>query len=640
MKLVWFEVEKFRRFAKQNRVSLDGKVVAFVGSNEAGKTSLLRAIWHLSSDKPFTLEGPQQEITRGEAIDDEDVVAEWTFAIDASSDIAPFLGGHGAKWYSIKKRANGKFVHELSPRLKRDISGRRQLLELITNSNAVNRIQDNESIQMITDAKAILADEAQTISSTELKTLRSLSSVIEKFDEVQERDSLLLRLTELLEREEAKHPNEEALANLWKSKPSVLMFSQKHRNLESEYDLHSFFRDNNPQAGITQAPIPAALENIAAAANLDLEELYTAQKNKDRGRVKSLLEHANELLSSKVKKAWTQSELTVGLDLDQWKLTVLIRSKEGEYVQIAERSDGLRIFIALLMFLLRSPTEKTKPIVLIDEAETHLHYDAQADLVQMFARQELASKIIYTTHSVGCLPEDLGAGVRMVDAGDPHSTIQNWFWESNRPGFSPLLFAMGANTLAFVPIRYAVIGEGAADMILIPAILKEVLEIETLGFQVAPGLSSGTADQLAIVDRESPRTAFLVDGDTAGRRMHSKIREAGILSSRIIELPYINDSPETVVEDYLDIRSYLNAVNTELRRSRGNGVVLTEADLNGANRPQALAAWCRQRGVSVPSKRAVAYQIVEQRHQYPIVSECARAAAHELSDRINRALGL
>ena len=85
------------------------------------------------------------------------------------------------------------------------------------------------------------------------------------------------------------------------------------------------------------------------------------------------------------------------------------------------------------------------------------------------------------------------------------------------------LVAMGANTLAFVPIRYAVVGEGVSDMILVPAVLKSHLMIDTLGFQVAPGLSSGDADQIAIVNKESPRTAYLTDGDDAGRKMRSRM---------------------------------------------------------------------------------------------------------------------
>ena len=116
--------------------------------------------------------------------------------------------------------------------------------------------------------------------------------------------------------------------------------------------------------------------------------------------------------------------------LDGRVLHILVKSPGGQFDRIAERSDGLRQFLALLMFLSSHPNLKVPPIVLIDEVERHLHYDAQADLVQMLAHQDVAAKVVYTTHSLGCLPEDLGLGVRMVEATDHLSQINNWFWSN------------------------------------------------------------------------------------------------------------------------------------------------------------------------------------------------------------------
>lgn len=43
-----------------------------------------------------------------------------------------------------------------------------------------------------------------------------------------------------------------------------------------------------------------------------------------------------------------------------------------------------------------------------------LHYDAQADLIGVLEEQDAAAQVIYTTHSPASLPNDLGAGVRVV----------------------------------------------------------------------------------------------------------------------------------------------------------------------------------------------------------------------------------
>ena len=116
------------------------------------------------------------------------------------------------------------------------------------------------------------------------------------------------------------------------------------------------------------------------------------------------------------------------------------------------------------------------PILLIDEADIHLHYDAQADLIQMLSHQQQAAQVIYTTHSAGCLPKDLGTGVRLVEPNkdQERSGVENWPWQKDQ-GFGPLLLGMGASTLAFVPTRAALIGEGGSEIVLLPTLIREAV---------------------------------------------------------------------------------------------------------------------------------------------------------------------
>ena len=146
-----------------------------------------------------------------------------------------------------------------------------------------------------------------------------------------------------------------------------------------------------------------------------------------------------------------------------------VSNPAGGYSTLDERSDGLKIFVSLLALTATQQSE-VPPIVLIDELERHLHYDAQADVVQVMSTQTVIPQIIYTTHSAGCLPEDIGAGVRLVGTNDGanRSTVENRFW-STGPGFSPLLIGMGASSLAFRPgpkcraVRGSNRGRAAAD---------------------------------------------------------------------------------------------------------------------------------------------------------------------------------
>jgi predicted ATP-dependent endonuclease of OLD family len=196
---------------------------------------------------------------------------------------------------------------------------------------------------------------------------------------------------------------------------------------------------------VTSRPVPLALpqprparsrstagglENLAKLAGLDLVDLHDTITRNDTGDVVRILTEANARLAEEF-TAWTQYPIEVRFDNDGNILRIHVSTLGGGYTALSERSDGLKQFVALISLTAANPGTMP-PILLIDEAESHLHYDAQADLVQVFARQDAAAQIIYTTHSAGCLPEDLGAGIRIIEPmqASNHSRVLNRFWST------------------------------------------------------------------------------------------------------------------------------------------------------------------------------------------------------------------
>ncbi|WP_016951839.1 AAA family ATPase [Anabaena sp. PCC 7108] len=634
MELVWLELNGYKRFAELSKMHVGGKLVAVVGPNEAGKTSLLRGLFHFNNVNAFVRDGASQEITRGKNLDDEQIVVEFTFAIEdddrsqLSSEVAE---AKNARWFAVRKTVSGKIITEIKDCPKRDLTLRHKL------ASKLKEVADLNEIFLNDDIAIVLNSEDESLNSRQLSILRNIVNSADQGNDIVR--SFATQLSELIAYEERDHPENIAKKILLARCPKVLLFKDQDRDLLPDYDLNSFYKSEQQKIQSLQ-PIPPALKNLVNTANLDLEELYKAQSRQDRGCIRTILDKANSILSQRIQDTWKQSKLSVNVDLDQWRLTILIKSENGDYVKIAERSDGLRQFVALLMFLSQEPNMSVAPIVLIDEAEKHLHYDAQADLIQMFTRQDAASKIIYTTHSIGCLPEDLGA-VRMIAAEEPHSKIINWFWDSDVPGFSTLLFAMGANTLAFILMRYAIIAEGAADMILVPALLKNVLGKDELGFQVAPGLSSVNSEGIAIINNQSPRTAYLVDTDEGGKKIRGQIIAAGVPQERVIDLPSIHGlGTVTAIEDFVDPKSYVKAVNEELKLSYGDNFQVTIADIDGPNVSKLLEIWCKKKKIKAPSKRAVAYRMIEGQYDYQLVRSDAAQQLCELYQSLNKALGL
>lgn len=277
---------------------------------------------------------------------------------------------------------------------------------------------------------------------------------------------------------------------------------------------------------------------------------------------------------------------------------------------VDERSDGLRWFLALLG-LLYSRQSTVKPILLVDEAEQHLSYDAQASLINVLETQDVVQKVIYTTHSAGCLPSDLGTGIRpVVPLSGQKSTIKNCFWQEGS-GFSPLLMAMGLGPLAFTVARNELIGEGACECLLLPSLLREATGLTLLGFQVAPGASNTSKAFIGELTAECGRALFLLDGDMGGRERQKGIEDAGIAAERVKVLTDFREDGEgdLTIEDLVSKEALVKAVNQQMCSWQKADDVIAVDDLPESSRWDGVKKWCGTKEYKPPSKPMVCQEL-------------------------------
>jgi predicted ATP-dependent endonuclease of OLD family len=240
-------------------------------------------------------------------------------------------------------------------------------------------------------------------------------------------------------------------------------------------------------------------------------------------------------------------------------------------------------------------SNKENVVLLIDEIEQHLHYDAQADLIQHLQNDTSIEKVIYTTHSAGALPEDLGSGIRLIkwDEKNPQRSVAvNKFWgNSDGSAFRPLLFGMGATTFAFFPARKALVAEGPTELILLPKLMKEALKSGSLGFQIVHGLSNLDPSHLKSVGADTSAVAYFADNDPGGRSLTKRLKKAGVADDRIFHIG--NVGPFDTIEDLIEPKIWKQAVNTYIEmygKSRGVTKPITSAPPRGriANLPKAI----------------------------------------------------
>ncbi|WP_412871276.1 AAA family ATPase [Cellulomonas sp. 179-A 4D5 NHS] len=542
------------------------------------------------------------------------------------------------KQFVIEKRKNGTLGSDALPHLRRNgkpfelartkLSSTRRRLH--SSFNEALSDQDGEEVTPNEWAEALLAALEDLDSPWTADVSSAAEALADWLDAVSPRSrnglardaeaAQLIRIA--LEKAQTPHPREVARNRLVARVPKFVLFADEDRALSTTHLINDAALRSNPQP---------ALANLLRIARLDLEQLWVHMSTGDDSSRETLVEGANERLQQFFTQAWNQSNVCVRLKAGDQRLEVFLKELGvgGPVTNIEERSDGLRTFVALAAFL-ASQALSVPPVLLIDEAETHLHYDAQADLVGVLLKQVNATQIFYTTHSPGCLPGDLGTGIRLLRKDDSRpnaSVIKHDFWTNEEPGFAPLLYAMGASAAAFSACRRAVLAEGAADMILLPTLIRMATGVVDLDYQVAPGLSNAYAFGMR-VEEIAAQVVYLTDGDRAGARYREQLAGEGVDASRIFALPQ-----DWASEDLIQRHIFLDIVNAMLPE----GARARERDLaSGVPVAKALEAWGKKNGVRTPGHVAIAYGLVNRASELEF-SPGARESLEALHEKFGRA---
>lgn len=602
MELAWVKINAYRRFGGPVQVRLIERLIALVGQNEAGKTSFLDALTELNTHDEI----PKRNQTRRL---DETTTIEATFRLDDEDKEAlnHIQEGRDIEKCTFSKSQDGDLTVRLTPKPSHDFGPREQIQSEINtflkSSLAKEKVGDGvinpleNLVNFLDTERDYLGDEIQMIKSP----ISDLSKVAGKLPEEDAGpvEDLIESLNELVNHE-SETPPHQARETLRLRRPKFLQFEDEDRNLSTTYDLLD--NASNP---------PKALANLADFAELDLEELYTAARTENIALRDDLIEAANQILSDEFSEIWVRSDVVPVLSIDGTVLHINVRTPgQQNRSPIDQRSDGLRWFIALVAFINQRDIQ-TDPILLIDEAESHLSYDAQAELVSVLENQGIAQKVIYTTHSAGCLPSDLGRGIRpVIQKEGERSKVENTFWV-NEPGFKPLMLAMGLGPLAFTVSRNALIAEGPSETILLPTLLREATGQSDLEYQVAPGASNVGDEGLRELQSETGRSVIILDGDEAGVNRKQAILEAGVDEEKVKTYLDIGGS-EIVFEDLIRSEQYVSAVNEELNEWQNPSTQLSIDDLPDTNRSGAVEEWCNDQGLDAVTKTNVCQRVMKQ----------------------------
>lgn len=630
MRLAEVKIRGYRKLV-DTTCRFTGKLTAVVGPNEAGKTTLLELLLGSQDDDEI----PTIARPRGLDVSDDDDAFQLWYRLD-DDDLAALKDIESPDtplWYVVAKPYGGVRNHWTVPELRRHANARKRAASALfrfsqtQGAQALERSEDDEGTGDLLDVVLRLVSSLNELEDEESALVEEL---VERLDQPGASATCRRAITELRAwraEESETNPHDRACSILDGREPLIVAFDEPQRSLRSSYALAVEAKDPSP-----------ALSNLADLAELDVSALQDAFENDDPGAAETATDGANRRLRERLNVAWQQSEVEVHLRQDGDSLRLLVRTDAPRFSTVAERSEGLKTFVALTAFAHLLSRADRPLILLVDEAEQHLHYDAQADLVRMLDRQSVAAQVIYTTHSAGCLPSDLGTGVRAVvpEEGKGRSHIANSLWQAG-PGFTPLLMALGASAAAFAPSRYAVIGEGATEMLLLPSMIREAVEAPSLDYQVASGLAEVGNGALRHLELEAPRVAFVLDGDAGGEAHAIRLAASGIDSSLVIHVGGRNSG--LTIEDLVREDVYLGAVNQVLKELGASRAIPKSALGGGASRTDAVKKWCLRHQVTVPGKPAVAIAILDGGNERLLTTRGRRLLA-ALHEQIHYSLGI
>jgi energy-coupling factor transporter ATP-binding protein EcfA2 len=416
MRLMKVHLRAYRRFLSPTTLVVGGPITVLIGPNEAGKSTLLDAIALFEPGRAGTLGAA--DVNPG--ITDEDhYFVELEFYLTPQEQETLWLYHLGWPYQTLPQRVFLRLSAAMSPTLRLDpemlvnhaVDAKLRTLvaelsleghEAPKDPGLVEVLSLLQRFPMTVAAGSVALDLRQrgTGDAANPELIGQLQQALHKAPE--ETLSLLPRPVEeyhgflaayLRNQELRRRPASDLVLEALQL-PMILKFGETARDLKAETNLD-------------QVTEHSALANLLIWGGIDIKRFRQWIDMHAEERIITVLTHASRLLTQHLRSVWPFEPVGITLQLKEQSLRLLIEPVgDRSFERPERRSDGLRIFLALLAFLARHRVDSGNAVVLVDELELHLHVDAQWQLVQWLEQQNQFGQIIYSTHSPFALPTD------------------------------------------------------------------------------------------------------------------------------------------------------------------------------------------------------------------------------------------
>jgi hypothetical protein len=594
MRLKAFQIEKYKTIADSGRVEVRPNVTLLLGKNEAGKSSVLQAIWKTHNVARVAYDAlydyPKERYTRDRGTDPIVATLEFGLDTDDEASLAKTVGGPVPTKIVVRTTYSGKQTCEVEMQVPApDFADLQGVLADIDSGLGGEGQAPAEQVRAATQGvrKALATPTAcQAIRESVSKLKAALAGSVVLPGELRERATTSIDAAGTFKSEQETKAAVDAwvLSNL----PTFIYFEDYGR-LETRINLTRFLQDRNASPPAPKVRTQMALFEWTKLKADELQRLGVGpQPNETIEQVQrrkeeraTLLESASYSLTGDWVEWWDQREHQLHIGADGDDLVLKVSDSENPWrIDFQERSKGFQWFFSFyLTFLVESEKAHRGAILLLDEPGLHLHIRAQQRLLKLFERVSAKNQIIYSSHSPFLIDPDHLENVRTVflKKGSNGDRLYTQVSPGEDPSgdydtILPMQAVLGYELSQTLFLgKKTLIVEGITDYWLLKALGEELARRKRtfLPEEVVILFAGGASHMMPLVslfirpDDDSRCLVVLLDGDKTGLNKANQLRRDLLHKDRAVALisdPELLNQPNAQLEDVLEREELVEAL--------------------------------------------------------------------------------
>jgi len=588
MKLDGFRVQNYRSIHDSGWVDVND-ILAIVGKNESGKTSLLKALWKLKPFKaePYSLD---REWPRGRRKDRTLTANVITARFSLSQEERTVLSQvdvacEGIEGIEITKSYDGKHRITYSPHpvpLRRNGASAYGLL-ISAFAKALQKSEPTAQTAAMKIAEIFKPRLLESDHSALPTVLAEIKAQLESDSTEIETPSVIQALSLACDNVTTRlgeSPLNVCEALILKWIPTFIYMDDFLAFRGTAFlDQVKQRKDSNQLQDDDRTII-----TIMEMAGLDLDQEVHKGAQPDREQRILDMNDASQTLTNEISARWSQKKYEVQFQADGHHFITFVKDESNRaLVPLEERSKGFQWFFSFDMkFMYETEGEFENAVILLDEPGMHLHAAAQRDLLERMKAYATNNQLIYTTHLPFMIDMNRLDNIWVAEERAPDGTIvhNNWATADKDARFT-LQAALGlswAQSL-FVGQRNLVV-EGVTDfwfLVTLSTLFKDAGEVglpEDLVLTPAGGASK-VSYVATLLAGQKLKVAALLDSDSEGIAARKQLVNNWLLKEGDVLLlaDVLGINTECALEDLFDEAYYLFHVEAAYEKELGGNKI-------------------------------------------------------------------